>query len=60
MIGQGKHGRAVPAPIIVDCLRVTAMEMKNALLTLCVEVIIASVPFHLLLTVVLNLKITFC
>ena len=44
MIGQGKHGHAALAPILVECLRVTAMEMYNALITLCVELITASVP----------------
>ena len=60
MIGQEKHGHAALAPILVECLRVTAMEMKNALTTLCVDLIIVLISSHLLLTVVLNLKITFC
>ena len=60
MIGQGKHGRAALAPILVEFLRVTAMEMKIVLTTLCVELTTASVPSNLVLTVVLNLKFTFC
>ena len=60
MIGQEKHGHAALALILVEYLRVTAMEMKNALITLCVDLTTASVPSNLVLTVVLNLKITFC
>ena len=52
MIGQGKHGRAALAPILVDCLRATAMEIMNVPITSCVDVIIASASSHLLLTVV--------
>ena len=55
-----KHGHAALAPIVVECLRVTAMEMKIVLITLCVELTTASVPSHLVLTVVLNLKMKFC
>ena len=56
MIGQGKHGRAALAPILVDCLRVTAMEMMNVPITSFVGLTIASASSHLLPTVVLNLK----
>ena len=56
MIGQGKHGRAALAPILVDCLRVTVMEMMNVPITSCVDLIIVLASFHLPLTVVLNLK----
>ena len=56
MIGQGKHGRAALAPILVDCLRATAMEIMNVPITSCVDLIIASASSHLMPTVVLNLK----
>ena len=56
MIGQGKHGRAALALILVDCLRVTAMEMMNVPITSCVDLIIALACSHLVPTVVLNLK----
>ena len=52
MIGQGKHGRAALAPILVDCLRATAMEMMSAPMTSCVDLITALASSHLLLTVV--------
>ena len=56
MIGQWKHGRAALAPILVECLRAIAMEMMNVLIASCVDLIIALVSSHLLLTVVLNHK----
>ena len=56
MIGQGKHGPAALAPILVDCLRATAMEIMNVPITSCVDLIIASASSHLLPTVVLNLN----
>ena len=59
MIGQEKHGHAALALILVEYLRVTAMEMMNALITLCVEIIIVLIPFRLMLTVALNLKSTY-
>ena len=40
----------------MECLRVTVMEMKNALITLCVDLITASLPSNGMLTVVLNLE----
>ena len=55
MIGQGKHGRAALALILVDCLR---MEMMNVPITSCVDLIIALASSHLLPTVVLNLNKT--
>ena len=54
MIGQGKHGIAALTPTLVDCLRVTVMEMMNAMITSSVDLIIVLVSSHLLLTVVLN------
>ena len=56
VIGQEKHGHAALALILVEYLRVTAMEMMNALITLCVDLIVVLIPFRLMLTVVLNLK----
>ena len=56
MIGQEKHGHAALALILVEYLRVTAMEMMNALITLCVDLITAIIFFHLMQTVVLSLK----
>jgi hypothetical protein len=38
----------------VECLRVTVMEMMNAMITSSVDLIIVLVSSHLLLTVVLN------
>ena len=50
---------AAQTPILVECLRVTAMKMKNAQITLCVDLIIVLISSHLLPTVVLNLKSTY-
>ena len=60
MIGQEKHGvkhgHAALALILVEYLRVTAMDMMNALITLCVDLGVVLIPFRLMLTVVLNFK----
>ena len=56
MIEQGKHGRAALAPILVDCLRVTAMEMMNVPIPSYVDLITALASSHLLPTAVLNLN----
>ena len=53
---MGKHGDAALAPILVDCLRVTVMEMMNVPITSYVDLIIALASSHLLPTVVLNLN----
>ena len=58
MIGQEtqtkQHGDAVQAISLVDCLRVTVMGTMNVLETFCVDLIIVSVSFMVVLTVVLN------
>ena len=51
-IGLEKNGIAALAPILVDCLRATAMEMMSAPMTSCVDLITALASSHLLLTVV--------
>ena len=56
VIGQGKHGHAAQAPILVDCLRVTAMKMMNVPIPSYVDLITALASSHLPLTVVQNLK----